>query len=42
MPLLERYPNEAYQTNVLGTLKMLKAARRAGVEVFINISTDKA
>ena len=42
LPLLERYPNEAYQTNVLGTLKMLKAARRAGVEVFINISTDKA
>ena len=42
LPLLERYPNEAYQTNVLGTLTMLKAARRAGVEVFINISTDKA
>jgi FlaA1/EpsC-like NDP-sugar epimerase len=42
LPVLERYPNEAYQTNVLGTLTMLKAARRAGVEVFINISTDKA
>ena len=42
LPLLERYPNDAYQTNVLGTLTMLKAARRAGVEVFINISTDKA
>lgn len=42
LPLLERYPNEAYQTNVLGTATMLNAAQRAGVEVFINISTDKA
>jgi FlaA1/EpsC-like NDP-sugar epimerase len=42
LPLLERYPHEAYQTNVLGTLTMLKAAQRAGVEVFVNISTDKA
>ena len=42
LPLLERYPNEAYQTNVLGTLTMLKAAQRSGVEVFVNISTDKA
>lgn len=42
LPLLERYPNEAYQTNVLGTLTMLEAAQRSGVEVFVNISTDKA
>lgn len=42
LPLLERYPTEAYQTNVLGTLTMLKAARQANVEVFVNISTDKA
>ena len=42
LPLLERYPNEAYQTNVLGTLTMLKAAQRNGVEIFVNISTDKA
>ncbi len=42
LPLLERYPHEAYQTNVLGTSTMLKASQRAGVEVFINISTDKA
>ena len=42
LPLLERYPNEAYQTNVLGTATMLNASQRAGVEVFINISTDKA
>jgi len=42
LPLLERYPHEAYQTNVLGTLTMLKAAQRAQVEIFINISSDKA
>ena len=42
LPLLEQYPHEAYQTNVLGTLTMLIAAQRAGVEIFVNISTDKA
>lgn len=42
LPLLERYPLEAYQTNVLGTLTLLKAAQRTGVGVFVNISTDKA
>jgi FlaA1/EpsC-like NDP-sugar epimerase len=42
LPLLESYPEEAWKTNVLGTLNVLKAARAAGVEVFVNISTDKA
>ena len=42
LPLLERYPLEAYQTNVLGTLTLLNAAQRIGVGVFVNISTDKA
>ena len=42
LPLLERYPREAYQTNVLGTTTVLNAAQRTGVEVFVNISTDKA
>jgi FlaA1/EpsC-like NDP-sugar epimerase len=42
LPLLERYPLEAYQTNVLGTLTLLNAAERTGVGVFVNISTDKA
>ena len=42
LPLLERYPLEAYQTNVLGTLTLLNAAQRVGVGVFVNISTDKA
>jgi FlaA1/EpsC-like NDP-sugar epimerase len=42
LPLLERYPHEAYLTNILGTLTMLRAAARAQVDVFVNISTDKA
>jgi FlaA1/EpsC-like NDP-sugar epimerase len=42
LPLLERYPLEAYQTNVLGTSTLLSAARSVGVQVFVNISTDKA
>ena len=42
LTLLERYPMEAYKTNVLGTLNVLRAAEASGVNVFINISTDKA
>lgn len=42
LPMLEQYPNEAWQTNVLGTLNVLNAAKKAGVETFVNISTDKA
>ncbi|MHC6222075.1 polysaccharide biosynthesis protein [Arthrobacter sp. MMS24-S77] len=42
LPMLEQYPSEAWQTNVLGTLNVLNAALDAGVETFINISTDKA
>jgi len=42
LPLLERYPGEAYKTNVLGTATLLKAAQKNDVKVFVNISTDKA
>lgn len=42
LPMLEQYPEEAWKTNVLGTLNVLTAARRVGVRTFINISTDKA
>jgi FlaA1/EpsC-like NDP-sugar epimerase len=42
LPMLEQYPQEAWQTNVLGTVNVLNAARAAGVETFVNISTDKA
>ena len=42
LPLLERYPSEAYQTNVVGTATLLEAAKMINVQVFVNISTDKA
>jgi FlaA1/EpsC-like NDP-sugar epimerase len=42
LPLLERYPDEAHKTNVLGTQNVLNACQAVGVSVFINISTDKA
>jgi dTDP-glucose 4,6-dehydratase len=42
LPMLEQYPQEAWKTNVVGTLNVLTAARRVGVETFVNISTDKA
>jgi FlaA1/EpsC-like NDP-sugar epimerase len=42
LTLLEGAPEEAWKTNVLGTQHMLKAAKAAGVDHFVNISTDKA
>jgi FlaA1/EpsC-like NDP-sugar epimerase len=42
LPLLERYPAEAFKSNVLGTLTVLEAAAACGAQSFVNISTDKA
>ncbi len=42
LPLLEQYPDEAWKTNVQGTLNVLRAAEVAKVSTFVNISTDKA
>jgi FlaA1/EpsC-like NDP-sugar epimerase len=42
LPLLERFPGEAVKTNLRGTLNLLQAAQRSGVDRFVNISTDKA
>ena len=42
LPLLERYPEEGHKTNVIGTQNVLEAAQECDVNVFINISTDKA
>jgi FlaA1/EpsC-like NDP-sugar epimerase len=42
LPLLERYPLEAWKSNVIGTLNVLRAAADIEVETFVNISTDKA
>ena len=40
--LLERFPDEALKTNVVGTQNVLDAALAAGVGKFVNVSTDKA
>lgn len=42
LPMLEQYPAEAWKTNVLGTANILEAAAASDVQVFVNISTDKA
>ncbi len=39
---LERFPEEAYKTNVTGTQNILNASVAFGVSTFVNISTDKA
>lgn len=42
LAMLERYPEEAWKTNVSGTINVLEAACEVGVSKFINVSTDKA
>jgi len=42
LPMLERHPGEGVKTNVWGTLNLLEASVRHGVERFVNVSTDKA
>lgn len=39
---LEAYPQEAWKTNTLGTLNVLRAAEAANVDTLVNVSTDKA
>ena len=42
VPILESQVREAVKNNVLGTWNVARAADRAGVSVFVLISTDKA
>ena len=42
VPLVESNPNEGVLTNVLGTLNVAEAAKAAGAQAFVQISTDKA
>lgn len=42
LPMLEQYPYEGWKTNVLGSLNVLRAADKYGVDRYVNISTDKA
>lgn len=42
VPMMERQPREAVRNNILGTLHVVEAARRQGVDAFLLISSDKA
>ena len=42
VPMSELNPSEAVQTNVLGTIQTIEAAKRHGTKVVALISTDKA
>lgn len=42
LSILERFPEEAFKTNVEGTKNILEACIENEVSIFVNISTDKA
>jgi FlaA1/EpsC-like NDP-sugar epimerase len=42
VPLMEAQPSEAVRNNIFGTKTVAEAADRAGTEIFVMISTDKA
>ncbi|EDP68096.1 CapD protein, required for the biosynthesis of type 1 capsular polysaccharide [Carnobacterium sp. AT7] len=42
VPMMEYNPREAIKNNIYGTKNMAEAAKSAGVESFVMISTDKA
>ena len=42
VPLLEEHPDQAIQTNVLGTYRLCRLAQEQGVETFVFVSSDKA
>lgn len=42
VPVMERQPLQAWQTNVLGTTHALEAAKASGAASFVLVSTDKA
>jgi FlaA1/EpsC-like NDP-sugar epimerase len=42
VPMMERFPSQAWNNNVIGTRNLINCAQKIGVETFILISTDKA
>jgi FlaA1/EpsC-like NDP-sugar epimerase len=42
LPVLERFPEEGWKTNVVGTYNVLSIAVEHGVTHVVNVSTDKA
>jgi FlaA1/EpsC-like NDP-sugar epimerase len=42
IPIAEKQPHKAVQSNIMGTINVIGAAKKAGVGVVLGISTDKA
>jgi FlaA1/EpsC-like NDP-sugar epimerase len=42
VPMMERFPAQAWANNVVGTRNLIDCAQKSGVKTFILISTDKA
>ncbi len=42
LPMLERFPDEGWKTNVIGTYNVLTCSLEHSVHQFVNVSTDKA
>lgn len=42
VPICENHPQEAVQTNIIGTKNLINSAIKNGVRKFIDVSTDKA
>ena len=42
VPMMERQPWQAFETNVVGTLNVLEASIASGASAFLQVSTDKA
>ena len=42
VPIQEKFPEEAFRTNVYGTLNVIKSSNTHKVEKFVLVSTDKA
>ena len=42
LSMIEKFPREAFLTNIIGTLNLVDKCIKKGIKQFVNISTDKA